>query len=444
MKHTTLKKALCLAFALPFWALSSYAQATIHTIAGTGASGTSGDGGLATAATLSYPNSAVADHSGNVYIIGSGGLGRKIAADGTISSFSISSMLSPQGAWCDNAGRLFITDGFHDDVHMYDPSTGTLMRMCGDGTQGTTGDGDSAIYSKMLIPAASCVDHWGNLYVADRGSSRVRKVTASTGIINTIAGTGSSGFSGDGGLATAAQLSNPTGVAVDMSGNVYISDNGNHRIRKINAATGIITTIAGTGTVGNTGDNGPAISATINSPQALYVDTRENLFFADMGNNNVRVVNNFGYMQAVAGNGTMGFSGDGGAATAAQLSSPSSVWMNDNGALLIADKYNNRIRLVTAAYYTVHRDASGALVNDMNASVSVFPNPSTDGNINLIVGNDMVNGTYEVVNAVGQSVMKGNIAEVQNQIVLNQPSGIYFMNVHSTAGNTSIKFTIAK
>ena len=190
------------------------------------------------------------------------------------------------------------------------------------------------------------VDASGNLYIADTGNNRIRKVSA-TGIITTVAGNGSAGYSGDGGPATSAQLDGPEGVAVDGSGNLYIADTCNNRIRKV-SATGIITTVAGNGSAGYSGDGGPATSAQLSLPAGVAVDGSGNLYIADSGNNRIRKVSATGIITTVAGNGSPGYSGDGGPATSAQLNQPAGVAVDASGNLYIADSSNNRIRKVSA------------------------------------------------------------------------------------------------
>src|SRR5207302_10129660 len=162
-------------------------------------------------------------------------------------------------------------------------------------------------------PHGLFVDRFGNIFIADSGNQRIREVVAATGNIQTVAGTGTYGFNGDGGLATNAELAQPTGVYVDSSGNIFIADSGNQRIRKVDAATGNIQTVAGNGTFGFSGDGGPATSAALNVPSDVYVDSAGNIFIADSINSRIReVVAATGNIQTVAGNGTSAFSGEGG------------------------------------------------------------------------------------------------------------------------------------
>ena len=188
------------------------------------------------------------------------------------------------------------------------------------------------------------VDGSGNLYIADASNHRIRKVDAA-GVISTVAGDGTLGYGGDGGTATAAQLQDPNGVALDGAGNLYIADANNNRVRKVNSA-GVITTVAGTGAAGYGGDGGPATAAQLNFPRDVDVDREGNLYIADPNNYRVRKVDTAGVITTVAGTGTQGFSGDGGAATAARLNRPTGVALDGAGNLYIADENNHRIRKV--------------------------------------------------------------------------------------------------
>jgi len=209
------------------------------------------------------------------------------------------------------------------------------------------GDGGPGIAARLWAPEGIALDAAGNLYVADTGNHRVRKITRD-GRISTVAGNGLLGASGDGGLATEASLNSPRGVAVDAAGNLFISDTGNHRIRKVTTA-GVINTVAGVGTEGFSGDGGPATNARLNNPYGLATDAAGNLYFADWGNHRVRkIAASNGAISSVVGGG-FGFGGDGAAATAARLSFPRDVKLDAAGNLYIADTANARIRKVTTA-----------------------------------------------------------------------------------------------
>ncbi len=221
-------------------------------------------------------------------------------------------------------------------------SAGLVTALAGNsGTSGFSGDGDLATGAKLNSPIGIAVDSAGNLYVADQLNHRIRKIA--NGLITTVAGNGTPGFSGDNGPATNAQLQNPFGVAVDSAGNLYIADTNNHRVRKV--ANGVITTVAGGG-VSGLGDNGPATSAQLSAPGGIAVDIAGNLLITDLYNNLVRKVTG-GVITTVAGNGTQGFSGDNGPATKGQLNGPLGVAVDASGNIYVADEGNNRIRLLT-------------------------------------------------------------------------------------------------
>ena len=218
---------------------------------------------------------------------------------------------------------------------------------CCNGTQGFSGDGGAATSASLYYPVGVAVDGSGNLFIADTQNHRVRQVDA-TGVITTVAGNGTLWFSGDGGAATSASLFYPSGVALDGSGNLFISDGGNQRVRRVDAATGVITTVAGNGTSDDfSGDGGPATSVRLFSPEGVAADGSGNLFIADHDNQAVRRVDAAtGIITTVAGTGTPGFTGDGGDATSASLSLPSGVAVDGSGNLFIADSSNSRVRLV--------------------------------------------------------------------------------------------------
>jgi sugar lactone lactonase YvrE len=207
----------------------------------------------------------------------------------------------------------------------------------------------SATTIPLILPSAIVFDPQGNLYLAETANHVIRKVDT-TGIITTIAGTGTQGFSGDAGPSTAAQLDSPQGLALDANQNLYIADTHNHRIRKLSLATGTITTIAGAGSAGFDGDNGPATSAHLNLPTALALDANQNLYIADTQNHRIRKITvATGTITTIAGNGTQGFSGDNSAAISASIDSPTGLAIDTSNNLYLADTHNHRIRKITAA-----------------------------------------------------------------------------------------------
>jgi len=221
-----------------------------------------------------------------------------------------------------------------------------ITSIAGNGTHSNTGDGFLAINAAIDYPGGGAIDNFGNYYfITGTGGNSVRKITPS-GTIITVAGKEVAGFSGDGGPATNAKLNNPQSVAVDMIGNLYISDAANNRIRKVNIATGVISTIAGIGTGGYNGDNIPATDAMIWDPYGIAVDKEDNIYIADNFNDRIRKINSSGIISTYAGTGMAGYNGDGGLADTAKLKGPEGVCVDDTGNLYIADFSNGRVRKV--------------------------------------------------------------------------------------------------
>jgi sugar lactone lactonase YvrE len=334
----------------------------ISTVAGDGTFGFRGDGGAATSAQLRNPFSVEADAAGNLFIADyNNNRIRKVTPVGMISTVggggtfgsgdggpaTSAQLSSPASVAVDAAGNLLIADSENHCIRKVTPA-GVISTMAGIyGTWGYGGDGDPANSAQLNSPQGIAVDATGNVFIADSENNRVRKVTPA-GVISTVAGNGTFGFSGDGGPATSALLSSPASVVADTAGNLLVADNRNNRIRKVTPA-GVISTVAGNGIYGFSGDGGPATSAQFSEPVSVVVDTAGNLFVADPGNNRIRKVTKAGVMSTVAGNGIEGFSGDGGTATSAQLYSPRGSAVDAAGNLFIADYGNNRIRKVTPA-----------------------------------------------------------------------------------------------
>ena len=334
----------------------------ISTIAGTGERGLGGDGGPATDARLDLPEGVATDSAGNLYIADSVNHRiRKVDSAGTISTIAGTGERGlggdggpatdarldlPRGLAADGAGNLYIADRQNHRIRKVD-STGTITTVAGGGGRGALGDGGPATEAWLIRPNGVAVDGTGNLYFTESGSARIRKVDAA-GIISTIAGTGERGFGGDGGPATDAQLHFPYGVALDAAGNLYFADTNNNRIRKVDSA-GVISTIAGTGERGFGGDGGPAVQAQFTGPRGLATDGAGNLYFADYGNHRIRKVDAAGTITKFAGGGEITFSGDGGPAGGAQLRSPFDVAADAAGNLFIADTDAYRIRKVDSA-----------------------------------------------------------------------------------------------
>jgi sugar lactone lactonase YvrE len=339
----------------------------ITTVAGNGTPGNSGDNGPAISAELNYPFGVAVDASGNLYIsdayynnvilkvTATTGLMTTVAGNGTQGysgdngPATSAAMGYPEGLALDASGNLYIADLLNGRIRKVAAATGIITTVAGNGTVGYSGDNGPAT-SAGLSPQGVAVDASGNLYIADASNGRIRKVAAATGIITTVAGNGTYGYSGDNGPATSAQLNAPIGVSVDPSGNIYIADQSNNRIRKVAAMTGIISTVAGDGTQGYSGDGGPATSAELHTPYGAVTDSAGNLYIVETGNSRIRkVAASTGIITTVAGDGTVGYAGDTGLATNAELSSPTSVAVDVSGTLYIVDMYNQRIRKINVA-----------------------------------------------------------------------------------------------
>jgi sugar lactone lactonase YvrE len=347
---------------------------TISTVVGNGTEGLSGDGGPATAAQLRYPFHMVTDTAGNLFIADTGSNRiRKVTPAGVIStiagigSISIGSggdggpatsaeLATPESVAVDAAGNVYIADYDNSRVRKV-TLNGTIQTVAGNGYWGFGGDGGPATSARIPHPAGIAVDTSGNLYIADESNNRIRMVTPA-GMISTVAGNGGyEYFGGDGGPATSAQLYHPRGVAVDPEGNLFISDSGNSRIRKVTPA-GVISTVAGNGIEGYSGDGGPATAAQLKWPNGITVDTAGNLFIADTRDHRIRKVTPAGVISTIAGNGMAAYEGDGGPATSAKLGTPYGVAVDSAGNLFIADTYNHRIRSVAGAGGSVTMDVT--------------------------------------------------------------------------------------
>ncbi|HTB05610.1 MAG TPA: T9SS type A sorting domain-containing protein [Bacteroidia bacterium] len=365
MKRNLQNRLTALVFVIAsLYAYNSEAQVTfINTAAGNGSYGYSVDGIVATTAKLEHPYSVATDTLGNVYFV-DGNRVRKVTI-----------------------------------------STGIITTVAGhDSIAGYSADGGLADTTELNGPKGVAVDKWGNIYIADYSNNIIRKVTASTGIITTIAGIpGSGSYNGDG-IATSCQLHWPFGVAVDDSGNVYIADNYNEMVRKVTVKTGMLNTIAGVGVSGYSGDGGAATAAELWAPYAVAVDHNWNVYIAQYGDNVVREISS-GIINTIAGgNSTPGFGGDGGLATLAKLNTPYGLALDDSSNLYIADEGNQRIRKITAATGKISTFAgttSGGYNGDgIVATTAKLSNPygvavNKSGNVYIAdLGNNRIRETY--------------------------------------------------
>ncbi len=325
----------------------STSSGATSSFAGNGLSYALGDGGPATSAQLVQPEGLAVDSGGNIYIADRGEARiRKFQVGGNISSpAGGTAAMAPAGVAVDSLLNFYIADAVGNVVIKVSPA-GVASTIAGTGAAGSVGDNGLATSAQLNQPNGVAVDTSGNVYIADTGNNRVRKVTVATGIITTLAGNGSAGFQGDNSFSTNAVLYQPTGVTVDSSQNVYIADTGNNRIRKITASSGIITTVAGNGAQASSGDGGPATSAGIASPHTVAVDALSNLYIPDVSGR-VRKVSVSGLITTIAGSGSQGYSGDGGPATSAQLETPWGVTVDSSGNVYVSDTGGQAVRILS-------------------------------------------------------------------------------------------------
>lgn len=361
-----------LSFYLPAAQAASFSQqahtsevtpfSTITTVAGNGIASGSGDGRPAQEATLNTPADITVDSHGNIYVADAFNHRiRRIDPDGIITTFAgtgeigddgdsgpagAARLRTPLGIALGADGTLYIADTYNHRIRRVS-TEGIITTIAGTGVSGFSGDGGPGAEALLSYPTGVAVAKDGTLYIADTRNHRIRKLAAD-GTITTVAGTGAAGYSGDGGPATLARLNSPRGVAASNEGLLYIVDRENRRIRMVNT-DGQITTVAGTGSSGFNGDRGQATSATLRAPYGVAVDSKGNLFIADTFNHRIRKVSPDGRVDTVAGSVLFGFSGDGWAAGQASLHYPLGVAVDIAGNLYVADSFNHRIRKVWAS-----------------------------------------------------------------------------------------------
>jgi sugar lactone lactonase YvrE len=421
---------------------------TITTYAGSGTAGYAGDGGLATVANLNQPWGITVDGGGNLYIADvTNSRIRKVNPAGTITTVggngsatysgdggpATAAGISVKGVAVDGSGNIYFTDIMANRIRKIS-SSGIVSTIAGNGTIGYSGDGGLAATAQLHFPTSIAVDASGNVYFTDDANHCVRKISTS-GILSTIAGSGTSGFSGDGGSATLAKLSSPSGVAVDGSGNIYIADYSNYRVRKVTPA-GIITTCAGNGGSGDLGDGGLATTAEMNYVYGIAVDGSGNLYIADADHNVIRKVNTSGIITTVAGSAMGGYSGDGGPATAAKLYEPWGVTIGASGKMFIADGYNNRIRMVTPG-------TSGFEEEALHSNIQVYPNPSSaDAKISYELPGNIFQGEIIICNAAGQKINSYPVEKGSGNIGIDNsllPAGVYYYMLRSDGPESTFK-----
>jgi sugar lactone lactonase YvrE len=386
----------------------------ISTIAGNGTAGSIGDNGPATAAEINQPEALAVDNKGNVYI-------------GTVG---------------DNKVRMV-------------NSSGIISLVAGNGIAGATGDGSPATSAKLNFPSGLAVDTFGNVYIADMANSKIREVWKSNGNIYTFAGNGTPGSAGDNGAAGSAQLRAPQGVHLDIYGNLYVADGPNFTVRRISGSSSIITTVVGVGTSGSTGDNGPANAAKLNDPRDVAFDPSGNMFISDAGNSKVRkitpipsvlVLNNSAPL-CIAATNTLSDAISGG------------TWSSSNTIVATVGSSSGIVTAVTAGtatiqYKTLNDGASTiVLVNNCKLAVShtatitnglkVYPNPN-DGTFTIMLTADNdEQATVTITNMVGVKVSEfKTYTNRPLEVRINQPTGLYFLNGYTSEGRWSEKISV--
>lgn len=360
----------------------------VRMIAGGYQAGYSGDGGPATAARLNAPQGVAIDTAlGNIYIADTGNnVVRMIGPDGTISTFAgngtfgytgngspanQAELYGPTGLFF-SAGILYIADTQNNAIRQV-TADGNIATICGNGFPGAGGDGGTGSAANLSGPQDVAVDGSGNIFIADTGNGKIREITASTGNISTLAGGGTTS-PGDGGVATDSVLTTPNGVAVDGSGNVFISESGPGEIRQIDTK-GIINVIAGTGTPGFSGDGSTATKAQLWNPLGMALDSSGAIYVADESNQRIRKISS-GNIATVAGNGLGNFAGDGGPALMAQINTPLGIAVDSTGDIYFSDSANHRARKIApdGTISTVAGNNAGDLMQPAGVAVDASAN----------------------------------------------------------------------
>ena len=397
------------------------------------------------------------DNHGNLLISSAGSVRKLDTLTGILSLFAGDSLggttlgdgglavyasMMPVQTCVDDSGNTYIGDDINKRVRKVDAATGIISTVAGKGTIGASGDGGPADSASFENTDLICLDHSGNLYIADTWNSKVRKVNLSTGIITRYAGTGVSGYSGDGGPATNAKFSQVDAICLDYSGNLYIGDRSNGRIREVNAVTGIVTTFAGKGMEGWSGDGGNADSAEFSRVSAMAFDSSGNLFLADIDNNRIRRIEAESHIiTTVAGNGpecappaTGGcgtFGGDGGPAVSCYLHTPFSLCLNHSGNIYIGDYANYRVRKVGYESKTE--------VSEINNTqrIAIYPNPATTS-LTITSGENIK--TLTITNLLGQPIYSHGYNTDKAEVdVSTLPTGIYLIRINGTEVRKFVK-----
>jgi sugar lactone lactonase YvrE len=434
---------------------SLQAQAQISTIAGTGAGGHAGDGGSATTGQVFAPAGMARDAAGNIYVADqfnnavrkiSGGNISTIAGtfvagysgDTGSATVATAAMLNqPFGVAVDGAGNIYIADMSNHRIRKV-TSAGVISTIAGTGAAGYNGDGIQATAAKLYNPSGVAVDGHGNVYISDRWNNRIRKIDTG-GVISTIAGTGAYGFNTDSWpSAKLAMVARPLGIMIDAAGSVIFADQDNSRIRKVDS-NGVITTIAGHHSgfcdYRTLDENAPCLSY----PASVAMDTSGNLYVGDAGNRRVRLIYKSGYIKTIAGTGTNGYSGDGGPGQNANVSQANGLAVDNAGNVYFSDWGNNRVRYVVATVGVAD------INNNKTGEIEIYPNPvrsngSFTVNINTAVAES---ATLFVTDITGTKIKETAInTNIATEFNLDVPSGLYILTATTSNGKWNKKIEV--
>ena len=450
--------ALVILVFIGFFAASAQAQNTISTVAGSPPP----NNVAPTAASLEGPVDVVRDGAGNLLVLTDSGVIYKVTpgpsapslltiyagnnhAGVATSGIPATSALTnePDSGAFDPNGNFYFSDGGNCVIREIVTATGIINTVVGNGTCGFSGNSGPATAAELNFPQGIAFDPSGNLFIADINNNVIRRVDAKTKDIITYAGTGATGSTGDGSPASQATFEFPEAVGTDTNGNLFIVDSGNNKIRRVDVGTQIITTVVGTGVFNYTGDGGPAAAATMQAPGGVIVDSAGNLYIADSGNAVIRKVTaSTGIITTIVGNHGFGFGGDGGPALSATLTNPFGLALDPaTGNLWIADYQNNRIRLYTPANGQISTAVGNGLVGDtgLATSASLYDprSPALDAEGNLYIV-DTSNSRIRVVNATTQVIS----TLVGNGIPCPQPQETCGDNGPATSASISVPRTV--
>jgi len=447
---------------------------TIQTVAGNGVQGFAGDNGLAINAEINATAGVSVDGAGNIYIADSeNNRIRKVAPNGIITTVAgtaksgysgdngpatSASLAFPTSAVVDTAGNIYIADAANFVIRKID-TNGIITTFAGNGSDGFSGDGGPALRAELGEVNGLAFDAAGNLYLADTSNQRIRKI-APDGTISTIAGTGVAGFTGGGGPAINAEIYAPNSLAFDAAGTLYFTEPINNAIRKISTG-GIIMTVAGQGfgNFGSSGDGGPAINALLNDPHGVALDSAGNLYFTDEDNQRIRLISAAGIITTIAGNGVMGFAGDGGPAVNSEVNEPYGIALGPTGALYFVDSGNQRIRaLIPAANGPPPSVSQGGVVSASafgefsvispgdwieiyGANLAMGTTTWSKSNFNGTTAPTALNGTSVTIANMSAFVEYADSGHLNVQVPSNVPTGSQQLIVTTPAG-ASAAYTV--